>query len=359
VVVAGEIGGAERMVLDLASNSDASGANHSVALLTPNERLARLLHGAEMAVHDRGRVREGPLPFLWSAFGPRDAAWIAWVLEQERADIAHLHTFASHVVGTRAALRTGARVLRTEHSTRAFDDPSCWPFSRWSLARAHACVAVSEHVRTAAAVRAPWAAEKMCVVPNGVDTERFAPQARAAGSGDFTFVLVGRLERRKGVDLAIDAMARVPAARLEIVGDGEERGSLEQLARKRGISGRVHFHGYVDDARAIVARADAALCSSRSEGLGIALLEAMSMALPVVGFAVGGVSEIVKDNSTGLLARAGDVDALAACMREACRSPDCLRELGKTARQHVVERFSARAMRARYADVYSSLRDSR
>jgi glycosyltransferase involved in cell wall biosynthesis len=354
VVVAGEVGGAERMVMDLA-NSDGTGADHSFALLTPNQRLAGLLRGAGRMVHDRGRVREGPLPFLWRAFGPQDTDWIASVMRHERADIAHLHTFGSQVVGTRAALRAGARVLRTEHSTRAFDDPSCWPFSRWSLARAHACVAVSEAVRMVATARAPWAETKMRVVPNGVDTDRFAPRDRPTGSAVITFVLVGRLDRRKGVDLAIEAVARVPEARLDIVGDGEERRALEQLAAKRGVLQRVVFHGYVEDSRAIVARADAALCSSRSEGLGLALLEAMSMARPVVGFAVGGVPEIVRDNATGLLSRAGDVAALAARMREACESRDRLRELGEAARRHVVERFSAHAMRCRYADVYASL----
>jgi glycosyltransferase involved in cell wall biosynthesis len=356
VVVAGEIGGAERMLVDLTSSSEGSGADHSLVLITPNERLAAWLRDARMGVHVRAMVREGPLPFLWRALGPRDAAWIASVLVRERADIAHLHTFASQVVGTRAALRAGARVLRTEHSTRVFDDPSCWPFARWSLARAHACVAVSEAVRTAATTRAPWAAEKMCVVPNGVDTDRFTPRStRTDGSGAFTFVLVGRLERRKGVDLAIEALARVPEVRLEVVGDGAQRWALERLASRRGVRDRVSFHGYIEDSRAIVARADAALCSSRSEGLGIALLEAMSMARPVVGFAVGGVPEVVEDNATGLLARAGDVDALAARISEARRSPDRLRGLGVAAREHVVQRFSARVMRARYADIYASL----
>jgi L-malate glycosyltransferase len=358
VVVAGEIGGAERMLIDLASRSEHDGDGHAVALLTPNARLARLTRDAGLRVHDRGRVSEGALPFLWRTLGPRDVAWIACVLARERADIAHLHTFASQVVGTRAALRVGARVLRTEHSTRAFDDPTCWPFSRWSLARADACVAVSEHVRNTATARAPWARQKMRVVPNGVDTDRFAPR-EPTRPVDFTFVLVGRLERRKGVDLAIEALARVPQARLEIVGDGAQRTALEYLVRARGVERRVRFHGYVDDGRSIIAQADAALCSSRSEGLGIALLEAMAMARPVVGFAVGGVPEIVTDEHTGLLARARDIDGLAARMHEAVRSTDRLRTLGQAARDHVVERFSVHAMRARYADVYAALSEKR
>jgi glycosyltransferase involved in cell wall biosynthesis len=359
VVVAGEIGGAERMLIDLASRPGDSGAEHSVALFTPNDALRRMLVAAGLRLHDRGPVREGPLSFLRRSLGRRDVAWLARALTEERADVAHLHTFASQVLGTRAALRTGARVLRTEHSTRVYDDPSCWPFSRWSLARTDVAVAVSEHVRAVALARAPWASGKMGVVRNGVDVEHFAPSGDAkADTFTFvlvTFVLVGRLEPRKGVDLAIEALAGVPEARLDILGVGDLREALEAQARARGVAGRVRFLGYPTDSRPFFARAHAALCSSRSEGLGIALLEAMAMGLPVVGFAVGGVPEIVVEGTTGLLCRPGDVAALRTTMRTAVASHARLAEMGALARGHVVERFSVKAMCAGYAAVYSGL----
>jgi glycosyltransferase involved in cell wall biosynthesis len=354
VVVAGEIGGAERMLCDLAARAD-SGAEHSVALLTPNERLHELLRDAGLRVHDRGRTREGPLPYLWTSLGPRDVAWVARVLAAERATVAHLHTFASQVVGTRAAIRAKTRVLRTEHSTRAFHDPSCWPFSRWSLVRADASVAISEAIRAVALARAPWAARKTRVVYDGVDTERFAPPRDAARGDRFTFAVVGRLEPRKGVDLAIEALARVPGVGLEIVGDGEERAALERLAGLCGVADRVVFHGYTKDPRPMLARADATVCSSRTEGLGIALLEAMAMARPVVGFAVGGVAEVVEDGRTGWLAPAGDLGALADRMRRLAESADRGRAFGEAARARVVDRFSVRAMCAGYARAYAEL----
>jgi glycosyltransferase involved in cell wall biosynthesis len=354
VVVAGETGGAERMLVDLASRAADTGAEHSVALFTPNEALRRMFREAGLRVHDRGTVREGPLPFLWRSLGPGDVAWLARVLREERADVAHLHTFASQVLGTRAARRAGARVLRTEHSTRVYDDPSCWPFSRWSLVRADAAVAVSEHVRAVALARAPWASEKMRVVRNGVDVQHFAPR-NDPKADDFTFVIVGRLEPRKGVDQAIEALAGVPGARLDILGIGEQRAPLEAKARALGVADRVSFLGYVKDARPILARAHAALCSSRSEGLGIALLEAMAMGVPVVGFAVGGVPEIVADGTTGLLCRPGDVRELSATMREAIGARAKLTEMGVAARSRVVDRFSAKAMAAGYGAVYAEV----
>jgi glycosyltransferase involved in cell wall biosynthesis len=342
------------MLVDLASRAAGTDAEHAVALFTPNDALRRMFRDAGLRLHDRGAVHEGPLPYLWRSLGPRDVAWLTGVLREERADVAHLHTFASQVLGTRAARRTGARILRTEHSTRVYDDPTCWPFSRWSLARADAAVAISEHVRAVALARAPWAAAKMRVVPNGVDLEHFAPRDDAKADA-FTFVIVGRLEPRKGVDRAIEALAAVPGARLDILGIGEERASLESKARALGVADRVSFLGYVKDARPILARAHAALCSSRSEGLGIALLEAMATGLPVVGFAVGGVPEIVVDGTTGMLCPPDDVAALGATMREAVASPAKLAEMGAAARERVVEGFSVGAMVAGYAAVYAEL----
>lgn len=294
------------------------------------------------------------MSFLRRSLGPSEVAWLAQVLERERAQVCHLHTFASQVVGTRAGLRGKVRLLRTEHSTRAYDDATCWPFSRWSLARVDACVAVSEHVRTAVVARAPWAAERVRVVPNGVDVERFSPR-EGARADRFAFVIVGRLEPRKGVDVAIAAMAEVPDATLDVAGDGESRNALEELARRRRVSDRVRFHGFVDDPRDLLARSDAALCTSRKEGFGMALLEAMAMGRPVVGYAVGGVPEVVAHGSTGLLAPAGDVEGLVARMREAVAARDRTRALGEGARAWVVERFSVRSMCAAYGRAYAAL----
>jgi glycosyltransferase involved in cell wall biosynthesis len=354
VVVAGEIGGAERMLVDLASRGDASRSAHSVALFTPSDALRRLLRDAGLRVRDRGGVREGPLPFLWRSLAPPDVAWLTRVLRDEEAGVAHLHTFASQVLGTRAARRAGVRVVRTEHSTRVYDDATCWPFSRWSLARADAAVAVSEHVRAVALARAPWAAGRMTVLPNGVDTARFAPHEAPKGDG-FVFALVGRLEPRKGVDRALLGLAGVPGASLDVVGDGEDREALEAEARSLGVADRVRFHGYIEDVRPLLARAHAVLCVSRAEGLGVSLLEAMAMGVPVVGFAVGGVPEIVVDGETGLLCRADDVAALTAAMDRATRLGPTLVAMGAAARRRAVERFSVEGMRAGYDAVYGAV----
>lgn len=358
VVVAGEIGGAERMLVDLASHPELSGADHVVALMTPNPRLARLFTASGLEVRDRGVVRESVASFLWRSLGPSDAAWLSEVLRREQADVVHLHTFGSQVIGTRAALRSGAKVLRTEHSSRVYTDPSCWPFSRWSLARTHQVVAVSQHIRCVVLSREARVRDRLVLVSNGVDTSRFAPRERSEGPRQtpFVFAIVGRLERRKGVDIALEALSRVHDAVLDVVGDGRERQALRKQAAALGITARVRFHGHVDDTRDVLASADAALCSSREEGLGIALLEAMAMERPVVALRVGGVPELVKDETTGWLAAENTSEALAARMRDALvslGSPERRRDLGRAARARVVGHYSMQAMCEGYRAVYA------
>jgi len=359
VVVAGEVGGAERMLVDLAGRG--ARARHSVALITPSDRLRQLLRDAGLDVDDRGPAQEGPLTYLSRTLGPRDAAWLAEVITRRRADIVHLHTFASQVVGTRAARKAGAQVVRTEHSTRVYDDPSCWPFSRWSLARADAVVSISEHVARVAIAKAPWVEKKLRAVANGVDTAHFAPMAaapRAAtgpGNAPLRFVALGRLDPRKGLDVAIDALAQVPNAVLEIVGEGAIRAALEARVARLGLGERVRFVGFVDDVRASIASADVALSSARAEGLGIALLEAMAMERAVVALPTGGVPEIVADGSTGWLAHGHDAVALARVMRDAVERPGEVKQRGLQARKSVEAGFSIEAMRRGYDAVYEEL----
>jgi glycosyltransferase involved in cell wall biosynthesis len=354
VVAAGEIGGAERMLTDLA-RPGASSRRHSIALFTPNDRLRAFFRDAGIEVDDRGRVREGVVPYLASTLGRDDVRWLAKILEQRQAGIVHLHTFASQVLGTRAAERTGARIVRTEHSTRVYEDPSCWPFAKWSLKRADAVVCISDHIREVATSRAPFL-QRVLIVHNGVDTSHFSPVRVPVPVPEMTrFIALGRLDARKGLDLALEALSLVDDVTLDIAGDGDERASLEALASKLGLRDRVRFLGWQSDARPAIADADAALSSARTEGLGIALLEAMAMARPVVGVPIGGIPEIVRDGETGWLAETRSAPALASAMRAAASNADERARRGLAARDRAVAHFSVDAMRRGYEAIYAAL----
>jgi L-malate glycosyltransferase len=359
VVVAGEIGGAERMLVDLCAAAAGGERACSIALMTPNEELRALFQRTGIEIDDRGAgVKEGPLPFLKSTLGGSDKKWLLEVLAKRRAGIVHLHTFASQVVGTRAALDHGAKVVRTEHSTRVYDDPSCWPFSRWSLERTHAVVCISDHVKRVMMKKAGLSTDdrRVSVIHNGVDTEKFAPAASERSDDRVRFVALGRLDPRKGLDLALEAMTKVPEGILDIVGDGEARGDLEKRTKALRLEDRVRFVGYREDVRESIAAADVLISSAKEEGLGVALLEGMSMGKPVVAVPVGGILEIVREGETGWLADVRSADALARAMTQSIASGAEERSRrGARARQRTVDNFSVASMRSAYESVYKSL----
>jgi len=165
--------------------------------------------------------------------------------------------------------------------------------------------------RYLAEIAAHWglSEDRMFVVTNPTPPPReLEPERLEPG----TFVFVGRLTRQKALRNALAAVELVPAARLVLVGDGPERAELERLAGER-----VEFRGSLsrDEALRTVAGAEAALLSSDWENLPHSAVEALSVGVPVVATAVGGVPEVVRDGENGLLVAPGRTEALAAAMR--------------------------------------------
>jgi glycosyltransferase involved in cell wall biosynthesis len=325
-----------------------------MALMTPNPALRALFVDAGLKVHDRGPVRENPLAYLWRSFGPADAAWLVKALRAEHADVVHLHTFGSHVIGVRAALELGLPVVRTEHGIRHYVDPTCWPFEPWAIRRTDRIIAVSQFVADFAARSAPYARNKVQTVRNGVDTEYFKP-AGSPDNGPFTFAIVCRLEAVKRVDLAIRAVANLPDTKLLIVGDGSARPSLEALSGKLQVNERVHFAGYQSDPRSFIAKAHVVLNCCAVEPLGLSLLEAQAMARPVIAMAGGGAPEIVQDGRTGWLVAESSPDGLATSMAAAAANRERCVAMGENARKFVEQECRIEAMCECYADIYEDL----
>ena len=354
VIVAGDIGGAERMLVDLALRPKESGADHCVALMTPNPKLRAMILASGIRVLDRGAVRADPLAYLWRAFGPTEVAWLDRVLIDEGADLVHVHTYASHILGVRAALRRGLPVVRTEHGVHHYVDPSCAIGRGWALQQTDAVVAVSDYVRRFVIARAPSASPKIRVVRNGVDAAYFHPVVPVA-TGPFTFGLVARLESWKQVDMVIKAVALVPGIRLQIAGRGHSERKLRALARALGVADRVAFLGYLPDPRPVIAGCHAAINSSRDEPLGLAVLEALAMGRPVVAFDGGGIPEIVVDGHTGWLVRERSVQALAAALAATSADLGRAAAFGANARAFVEREARVEDMCAAYARVYAEL----
>jgi phosphatidylinositol alpha-1,6-mannosyltransferase len=197
------------------------------------------------------------------------------------------------------------------------------------------------------------------VVYPAVDANRFRPDVDGAdirrlyaAPGDILLLSVGRLQRRKGHDVMIRAIAALsqdlPGLRYVIAGDGDERTRLEQLADEHHVRDRVFFPGPVRDETlpAYYTAADIFVLPNRIdddgdiEGFGIVFLEASAAGRPVIGGRSGGVPEAVEDGVTGVLVDGSDVEAVAAAIRELAVSPEKRHRMGRDGRARVLERFT-------------------
>lgn len=199
---------------------------------------------------------------------------------------------------------------------------------------------------------------KITIVYPGVDADRFHPRVdgrqlrrRFAHDGDVLLLSVGRLQRRKGHDVSIQAIAalkdKLPNLRYLIVGDGDERTRLEQLSAEHNVHDRVFFAGTVPDCDLpeYYAACDIFLLPNRIdhgdiEGFGIVFLEAAAAGKPVIGGSSGGVPEAVERNVTGLLVDGSDVSSVAAAILDLATSQERRRRMGLAGRARVLGRFS-------------------
>jgi phosphatidylinositol alpha-1,6-mannosyltransferase len=238
----------------------------------------------------------------------------------------------------------------------------------------HAAAIVANSHNTAHELRA-WGvpSESIAVIHPAVDAARFgtpgidrALRRRFAADDEVLLLTVGRLQRRKGHDLVLRALAQVaverPKVQYVIVGEGDERAVLERMVRELHLDERVTFVGEVsyDDLPRYYAAADVFVHPNRVdgadvEGFGIVFLEAAAAGLPTIGGATGGVPEAMADGETGFLVSGTDAGELLARIRLLCDSVDLRRKLGDAGRRRARLYFNWEAASARLAAVHEGL----
>jgi colanic acid/amylovoran biosynthesis glycosyltransferase len=195
-------------------------------------------------------------------------------------------------------------------------------------------------------------ASQVLLARPGVDTRAWV-SGEPETAAHFHLVTVARLNRAKGHDVTMRALARLRRSgrdvRLSIVGDGPDRAALQELGERLGLEGVVHFVGSQSEEDVIrqLRSADAFVLASRSEPLGVAYMEAMALGLPTIGTSAGGVGEIITPERDGLLVPPEDDERLAAAVARLMDDPELRRRLARNARQTIVERFDSRIGAAR------------
>jgi glycosyltransferase involved in cell wall biosynthesis len=290
---------------------------------------------------------------------PLLAARVVRALRTEQPDLVHTHMVHADAYGSLAAHAMRTPFVSTRHND---DRYLLGPFryvDRGLMHGVRKIVAISDAVRDFH-IRSGLPARKLVTVHYGLDKtpatpSEITPEQAGIPPGAPLVLAIGRLIEQKDHDTLLAAFARLrqaqPEARLAILGWGVLDRATRERSAALGLDDRVVIPGRVEP-RDWLARADVFAHTSRWEGFGIVLLEAMLSGLPVVATAVSAVPEIVADGLTGYLVSAGDSSAVADRLSRLLADPERRRMLGDAGRARALAEFSVERMTARTMEIY-------
>jgi glycosyltransferase involved in cell wall biosynthesis len=291
-------------------------------------------------------------------------------IRRNRIDIVHTHLAGADILGRVAGFLTGRPVVSSIHLLEGdlLDAPARRQLllkitARWLCRR---IVVVAENMRQDAANWLGLPLSRVEAIPNGVDTARFrrphgfdtAAIKRALIGGDHPLVVsVARLFPQKGHGDMVTAAGLVasslPGVRFAFIGDGPSRADIIRRIEAQGLKEVVLVLGTRGDIPEVLAASDVFALSSLQEGLPVAVLEAAAAGCPIIATRVGGVPEIVRDGTTGLLVPPGDPKAMADAILSLLNDPHRAQELARAAQTLVEREYSTEAWARKWETLYS------
>jgi len=333
-------GGAQRYVLELAKETREAG--HEVSVLCGG-------NGVLVEKLEQENIKVVPLDTLErdiSLFKEIQSFFqILRVLDEEKPDVFHINSSKMGGLGGLAGRIAGAKkIIFTAHGW-AFNEPRPMyqkviiKFFVWlTLLLSHKIICVSEKTKGDIS-NWPFIKNKVMVIRNGIS--RFNLDIRIDNT--FTVGTIGELHRIKGQDILLTAWGKFIKgrnAKLVIIGGGEERENLENMARNMGISSSVIFKGFVDNARSLLSTFDIFVFPSRSEAMPYAPLEAGLAGLPAIASSVGGILEIIENNVSGILVEKENPETLLSALIKLYDNADLRKKFGENLKRKVETEFS-------------------
>ena len=353
-----QIGGGERMALELAAGQVGAGNDVMVVSLAPppDGPLVDAFRARGVGV-ERVAKRAG--------FDVTLPLRLAALFRRRRVGVVHTHNRQPLIYGALAGKLAGAKVVHTRHGPGRGTRREQW-LRRVAGAMLDAYVAVSPALAALAREIHDCGDGKIQVIENGIDVGAFGGAAgeRAAARAELgipadAWVVgsVGRFAVEKNYPLLVRAAAPLlgPDARLVLVGDGGEAGAIRAEVAARGVAPFASLPGVRHDVPRCLAALDAFALSSRLEGLPLCALEAMAAGLPVVATAVGGLPALIEDGVTGFLVPSDDEAALGRALAALRADPARARAVGERGRALVRKLYAHDAMVRRYLDLYASV----
>lgn len=279
------------------------------------------------------------------------------VARLHQIDVLHAHMPKAHVLSGLAGCLINKPVVATIHGMNVTSH-------ELGITRAvgsHLITNCQEAYTQALAMGVP--SEQVALFRNGVDLEIFTPNSNGNNLRNLINVsqstplvgFVGRLEHEKGPDLFLRAAEYVhnlrPDVHFVIVGDGVMRNQLGDMCAHLRLEQHVHFVGWCKNTADVYPALNLMAHTSRSDGTSLVLLEAMSCACPTVGLSVGGVREIIENESTGLLAEAGDWEGAGMRVIQLLEQPERLKSMGAAARTRMEQHFDVKTNTHRTAEL--------
>lgn len=283
----------------------------------------------------------------------------------------HSHEFTSNSYSLLAARIAGIPIICTAHGKNYYPDRYYRRLAYRLVARfSNKFVAVSEDLKSFLVEQVGINENKITVVHNGIDIEKFKSSTFTRkeirhGLGlvqnDYVIIVVAALFEMKGHADLVKSLTKLDDIQQNLkvlfIGDGPYRKQLEELTTQLGLENTILFTGFRDDISGLLSASDLFVLPSYSEGLPISVLEAMSVGLPVVATDVGGMREIIKDGETGYLVPAKDVDELAVTIRRCIENKDITEAVSRAGRAYVRAEFSMESMLGNYRRIYHELID--
>lgn len=348
------VGGAETMLLNLVSRLDRNKFDVVVGTVTGGGPLEQAFRdtGVKVLVYRKK-----------SLLGLDVIRYYKKVMWDENPDIVHTHLWSADFWGRIAGLRSlrRPRIVSTEHNRNEHETPLHKVARHFLSYFTHAMIASSDAIKEYQVHKELIPKKFIKVIYYGIDTKRFAFRGvRVKKYGEpVVITTVGRLTKQKGQQYLIEAIAHFEQLgediTLRIVGDGEDKEKLMDLVSRLRLNSKVTFAGIRHDMPAVWAESDVFVLPSLYEGLGIVLLEAMSVGVPVVASDIPAVRDVVKDHETGLLFESQNSDDLVEKVLFLLQNTQLQADMITRAREMVQEEYSVERMVREYEEVYEGV----
>jgi glycosyltransferase involved in cell wall biosynthesis len=297
------------------------------------------------------RLRAAGADVLIAQMPDNDPSWgsislASSIVKARAVDVIQCHLGNAHILAGLVSRVTGVPAVFTAHGLR-IDSIDVEVHHLADTHIAAVCQATYYH-----ALNLGVKPESVHLIPNGVDTDVFAPgrehegavrQRLALGPQTPLVGFVGRLSPEKGPETFLRSMMMLhqslPQAHAVIAGDGPMRVQVGQFIERYRMEGYAHLVGVWEDVPGLLAELDLFVSASHSEGLPLALMEAMAAGVPVVATRVGGIPDLVQHEISGLLCRDNDIEGIAAAARRLLLEPETARRFGEAARERALTHF--------------------